>query len=105
MKTTILGAAAIVVAMAMPAFAQTYRSDVREHRQEHRIERGVRHGQLTRHEARKLEHQQNRIHRMERRSRAMNGGYIDPRTERKIERIQDRASRKIERKKHNLRHY
>lgn len=102
-KKIAVAAAALVIAASAPAVAQTYRSDVREHRQERRIERGIRHGTLTPHEARRLERQQARIHRLERRSRAMNHGYVDPRTERLINRIQDRASHRIHNKKHNWR--
>lgn len=104
MKKLILAATAIVIIAGGPAFAQTYQSDVRQHRQERRIEHGIRNGTLTPHEARRLKHQQRRIHRMERRSRAMNNGFIDPRTERQINRIQNRASHRIERKKHNRRY-
>ena len=105
MRKAILGSVAALLFLSVPTFAQTYRSDIREHRQESRIERGVRTGQLTPHEAYRLDRQQVRIRHLERRSREMNGGYLDRHTRRKIERIQDRASHRIRRLKHNRRHY
>ncbi|KQT45104.1 hypothetical protein ASG43_12420 [Aureimonas sp. Leaf454] len=105
MKTLILAAAALVLATSFPAAAQTYRSDVRQHRQNERIDRGYQRGHLTPREARRLDRQQQRIRQVERRARAMNGGYVDPRTQRRLERMQDRADRNIYRKNNNRRGY
>lgn len=101
MKSLIIGVAALVLATSLPAAAQTYRGDVRQHRQNERIERGYQRGYLTPREARRLDRQQHRIRQVERRARAFNGGYVDPRSQRRIERMQDRADRNIYRKNHN----
>lgn len=101
MKTLILAAVALVFATALPAAAQTYRGDVRQHRQNERIERGYQRGHLTPREADRLDRQQHRIRQVERRARALNGGYVDPRSQRRIERMQDRADRNIYRQRHD----
>ena len=99
MKKIILSALAIVVASAIPSFAQTYRSDGREYRQEYRIYRGMARGELTPQELRNLSRQQYRIDRAQR--RASRDGYISYSERQRIERMQDRASRNIYRKSHN----
>ncbi|HEV7415645.1 MAG TPA: hypothetical protein VGN98_05785 [Tianweitania sediminis] len=102
MKKVILGALALVIASAVPSLAQTYRTEAREVRQEHRILRGAVRGDLTRQELRQIERQQRRIDRSQ--WRAARDGYISPRERRRIERQQDRASRNIARKTHNGRY-
>jgi len=105
MKTMIWGAAAaLLFTTAAPAMAQTYRSDMRQYRQQERIERGYRSGRLTPREAVRLQRQQHRINRVERRARAYNNGYVDPRSRRQIERMQNRASHNIARKANNHRY-
>jgi Spy/CpxP family protein refolding chaperone len=89
-------AALALLATTVAATAHGYpghRIDRREAIQERRIEEGLRHGQLTRHEARLLEHQQARIRAMEHHARR--DGYIDRREARRIEWAQDAASRRI----------
>lgn len=106
MKIAILAtAAAMLVATAVPSMAQTYRSDVRQYRQQERIERGIRRGDLTPREARRLIRQQRRIERTERRARYYNNGRIDPRSAARIERMQNRANRAIRNTRHNYRTY
>lgn len=104
MKVLIVAVAATLVATALPASAQS-RGDVRQWRQQERIERGYHTGRLTPREAARLQRQQDRIHRIERRARYYNGGYVDPRSRAKIERLQDRASRNIHRKATNYRRW
>jgi hypothetical protein len=62
MKNLILGLAAVAaLGAALPAAAQT--GDWRAHRQEQRIEQGLRHGQLTPREAIRLERQHRKLDR------------------------------------------
>jgi hypothetical protein len=104
MKKIIITALALVMASAIPTLsqAQTWRSEAREHRQEHRIYRGAARGELTNREMRNIARQQHRIDRTQ--ARAARDGYISPRERREIERKQDRASRNIYRKTHNNRY-
>jgi len=75
------------------------RVDRRQDRQWSRIQNGVDSGDLSRREARRLLKQQDRIDRLE--QRFERDGYYSPREKRKMERVLDRASRKIRRAKHN----
>jgi hypothetical protein len=75
------------------------RIDRRQDRQWSRIQNGIDSGELSRREARRLIKQQNRIDRLE--DRFERDGYYSPREKRKMERVLDRASRKIKRAKHN----
>ncbi len=77
------------------------RVDARQERQQARIEEGVASGQLTGPEARRLERQQGRIKRAEKRREA--DGTLSARDKAALERKQDRASRHIYRAKHNAR--
>jgi hypothetical protein len=74
----------------------------REANQEKRIEQGVQSGQLTPHEAGKLEAQQAKIKSDEANLKA--DGKLTPRERAKLTREQNQASRNIHRKKHNHRH-
>ena len=100
-KSLIVALAGILVATALPASAQTYRSDERQYRQQERIDRAYRQGRISPREAARLERQQRRIERVERRARYYNNGRIDPRSARKIERMQDRANHNIRRANRN----
>ena len=81
MRTLI--AAALLAAVAAPAFAQsTPQIDRRQYNQERRIEQGYRSGTLSAQEAWKLDQGQRRIDRMER--RAVSDGYITPRERARI---------------------
>jgi hypothetical protein len=101
MKKIIISALALVMASAIPTLsqAQTWRSEAREHRQEHRIYRGAVRGELTPREMRNIARQQHRIDRAK--SRAARDGYVTRREREKVERMQNRASRNIYRKNHN----
>ncbi len=99
-KSLIVALAGLLVATAMPAQAQS-RSDHRQWRQQERIERGYHTGRISPREAARLDRQQRRIDRIERRARYYNNGRVDPRSAREIERLQDRANRDIRRANRN----
>ena len=104
MKRILISALALAMAAtALPAAAQTYRSENREDRQQWRIYRGAVQGELTNRELRRLDRQQRRIDRAQ--WRAARDGYITREERRRIERKQDRAGRNIYRKTHNNRGY
>lgn len=90
-------AAVTTLAAAAPAEA---RINQRQAHQQHRIYHGVRSGQLTGREAWRLERQQARIARYERRSRR-DGPSLTGRERYRLERMQDRASRNIYRQRHD----
>ena len=71
----------------------------RERHQQRRIADGVRDGELTRKEARKLEKQQAKIHRDEAKAKA--DGEFTPKERGKIQREQDKASEQIYKEKHD----
>ncbi len=68
-------------------------------RQEKRIEEGVKTGTINPEEAKKLEEQQNRIEKIEK--KAMSDGKMTQKEFHKIEKIQNAASKNIKVKKHN----
>ncbi len=71
----------------------------RQHREQRRIRQGIRSGELTRLEARRLETEQARIRAYERYVRR--DGYISPRERARLDRGMDRASRHIYRQTHD----
>lgn len=85
---------------ALAATPAEARVNKRQAHQQHRIYNGIRSGELTRHEAYRLERQQAHIARYEHRSRVDGAGY-SPRERLRTERMQDRASRNIYRQKHD----
>ena len=95
----VLGLSALT---ALPAAAQV---DAHRENQQDRIQQGVRSGELTRGETRRLENQQRSIARQEHRMRSRNGGYLTPRQRARLEERQARASRHIYAAKHNARAY
>ncbi len=106
MKKIIISALALLTitfAAAPMAQAQSWRSEARESRQEYRIHRSARRGELTPREYRQLKRQQHRIDRAKR--HAARDGHISRAERRQIERMQDRANRNIYRKSHNGRGY
>lgn len=112
MKATLyrlLAPATLVVALVAPlaATAQAQTTDqhrhsinARERRQERRIHQGVRSGELTRREARRLQAQQARIRVNEAYARR-SGGRFTARERARIQRQENRASRRIYRQKHD----
>ncbi|MBI3181611.1 MAG: hypothetical protein HYZ28_05675 [Myxococcales bacterium] len=91
-------AAALCVLVATPSFAASVAK--REVRQQQRIARGVRSGQLTRAEAVSLERQEARLHRQIQRDR-VDGGRFTLSERAKAQARQDRMSAKIYRQKHD----
>ena len=89
---------ATTAAQARPAD----RTDWRQARQEQRIDRGARSGDLTRGEQRRLQTREHRIDRMDRRAWA--DGRFTPRERYRVNRAFDRQSRRIWRYRHNGRH-
>jgi hypothetical protein len=89
---------------SLPALAQSTNDpgiQAREQRQQERIQQGVQSGQLTPREANRLEAQQSRIKATEDRMKA--DGNLTTAERAKLNRMQNRASRNIYRKKHNNR--
>ena len=80
----------------------TPRIDQRQENQERRIEQGVDSGRLTQGEAQRLEAQQDRIENAEVRAKA--DGVVMRAERRHLKKRENKASRNIFRKKHNLRH-
>ncbi len=73
----------------------------RQNNQKRRIKQGVKSGELTKGETRRLERQQTRIQKTKRTDRAENGGRLTPKDKTQLNRMQNRASRHIYRAKHN----
>ncbi len=86
---------------AVPAMAQRGgdRVDARQDRQQHRIERGFRSGDLTRQEVRRLDRGQHRIDRMQRHARE--DGRVTRHERRRIHREVERQDRRIYRERHD----
>lgn len=102
MKTMILAIAAAATTIGIaPAAAQTVHQ--REHRQEQRINQGVRSGQLTRAEAHRLRYLEARVRRTEARMRWRSGGRLTPRQRYRLRAMVRRDQAEIYRLKHNYR--
>jgi hypothetical protein len=96
----LLAATALAVSLAGVASAHPYNGiDRREANQRMRIRQGVRHGDLTWREARRLRAGQRRIHRVERRRWA--DGRLSLRERARLHRMLDRQSHRIYRLRHN----
>jgi hypothetical protein len=97
----------VLAASAFPAAAlaqhsdtsSTPRIDRRQAMQQQRIERGVQSGALTEKEAARLQKGQERIQKAE--ERALADDVVTKKERRKIERMQDRESRRIYREAHD----
>lgn len=81
----------------------TPKVDKRQYNQQSRIKHGVRHGQLTKHETRKLRMQQAKIRHYEYMAKA--DGRITPRERHILQHEQRKANKHIYRAKHNGRYY
>jgi len=93
---------AVAVAGLFPvaASAQTVGSEVqRDVNQQQRIEQGIQSGQLTNREAAKLERGQARVNRAE--ARAGADGKVGPNEQRRIQKAENRQSKRIYREKHD----
>jgi hypothetical protein len=100
MKAKIFGSLLVaVLAITSAAQAQTRNP----YMQQQRVEQGIRHGQITRHEAVAIHRQQIQIDRE--RHMAMADGRITPRERMRLQKEEDRLSYAIARSKHNDRRY
>ena len=91
--------AAALAAISVPALAGTPRLYAREHNQRQRIAQGVRSGELTRPEARRLIKGERRLHRHER--YAKSDGVVTPGERARLQRNANRMSKRIYRQKHD----
>ena len=94
-----LAFAVVLTAITLPAFADTPRLDARERNQRDRIAQGVRSGELTRPEIRRLVHGEVRLHRHERIARS--DGVVTRAERFRLRRHADRMSGRIYRQKHD----
>lgn len=94
-----LALAAVLTVAAMPALADTPWLDGRERNQRERIAQGIRSGELTRPEARRLVRGEVRLHRHERFARS--DGVVTARERIRLDRHADRMSARIYRQKHD----
>ena len=101
MKTQFLSGVAVVLSMLMAAPAMAGRAERRMVRQQRRIERGVKNGELTKHETKVLEKKEGKIATEDAAMRAKDGGKLTAKDKLKLERQQDRMSKKIFRQKHD----
>lgn len=86
--------------LAAPVFAQTVAAEVqRDVNQQQRIESGLKSGALTTREAAKLEGEQSRIDSAE--AKALRDGKLSAAEQRRIQRMQNKASRDINAEKHD----
>ena len=106
MKRILISLSALALVAMTSGLASAHpwapRADRREDFQRVRIERGIRTGQLTRREAKRLHRREMRTERME--NRLGRDGRFTPRERMRMNRALDRNSRMIFRFKHNLRH-
>lgn len=93
---SVLLSGALLLGLSSVSFAGINR---RQHREQQRIRHGIRSGELTRFEARRLGTEQARIRAHERYARR--DGYISPRERARLDREMNRASRHIYRQKHD----
>ncbi len=98
-KTITIIFATTILALMWCSAAWADRSSIRDHRQTRRIRQGIRSGEITRPEVRRLKKEQRRIDRAYRRASA--DGHLNRREGRRLNKMQDRASRHIYRAKHN----
>ncbi len=108
-KSALIGAIIMAFAISGAAMAQDQPTQAparpkvaqRQINQQKRIAQGVKSGQLTKGETRRLERQQGRIQARKQMDRAEHGGRLTPRNKARLNRMQNRASRRIYRAKHN----
>jgi hypothetical protein len=101
MKKILLAISGMTLLMSGMAYAhdETPRIDQRQANQEQRIDQGIASGQLNEQEAARLNKQQNHIDNMENKAKA--DGTVTKKESAKIGHEQYRASRHIEREKHD----
>lgn len=91
--------AVFILGLGVAAFADTPYVDRREHREQQRIRQGMRSGELTRREARRLEGEQGRIRGYE--WYAKSDGHVSRAERRRLDHMLDRSSHDIYRQKHD----
>jgi hypothetical protein len=100
MKTTRLIPVILAGLFAVPAFAQSAATEVqRDVRQQQRIEGGLKSGQLTTHEAAKLEHEEAHVDHVQ--AKALKDGSLSDAEKSRINGMQNRVSRDIAAEKHD----
>lgn len=97
MFKTILSVSIAVLFVSLSAEAR--RDQRREVRQQSRIAHGVKNGELTRHEAKKLRRGQKRVDHAQ--EKAMEDGVMTDKEKMKIEKMQDVQNKRIYREKHD----
>jgi len=75
----------------------------RKHYQQHRIRQGVKSGELTKGEAKKLEKQEHALNREERNMRKVNNGHLTKQDRKTLHQQQNHLSKEIYKDKHNNR--
>ena len=98
---TILTVITLTFVISGVSFAQTPKVAKRQVNQQKRIKQGVRSGELTRGEVRRLEKEQNQVRKAK--VRARSDGEVTNRERARIHHEQNQASRHIYRAKHNRR--
>jgi hypothetical protein len=88
-----------ILALMWCSAAWADRSSNRDHRQTRRIRQGIRSGEITRPEVRRLKKEQRRIDSAYHRASA--DGHLNWRERQRLDKMQNRASRHIYRAKHN----
>ena len=88
-----------VLAFVVSVTAEANRNQRREHSQQGRIRQGVASGELTRKEAKKLRKGQKHVDHLQ--DVAMKDGTMSPEEKARIEKAQDRQSRRIYKQKHD----
>ena len=97
MKSLFLG----LIAAAKAPVAPPATVDARAHNQEARIQQGVRSGELNGAQAKRLQHGEAKIHRVENRMRARHGGQLTRHDLKKLTRMENHHSRAIAKAKTN----
>ncbi len=97
-------AAVVIAAFALPGLslaqtASTPRVDQRQENQQKRIDQGVKSGELTKKEARRLDKGQARVEKIE--NKAVADGTVTNKEKVRIERAQDTQSKRIYKQKHD----
>lgn len=88
-----------IVALMWCSAAWAERSNIKDYRQTQRIRQGIRSGEITRPEVRRLKKEQGRIDRVYHRASA--DGHLNWRERQRLDKLQDLAGRHIYRAKHN----
>ncbi len=101
MTKTFVAAAMLALSAfaATAAGADTPRIDQRQANQEQRIDKGIASGELTKREARRMNHQQNVINRAEDKAKA--DGVVTAEERARLTKAQNKTSKRIYRQKHD----